>query len=77
MGKYYDEKCLQCEAGCHFFGYGQFPNGETYEACRNYGYILHLDKGVSMDECEGFRTEEQWLKEQEIKKKKNESRNRK
>lgn len=68
MAKYYDEQCLLCE-GCHFFGDGVFPNGKPYKACRRYGYILHPEKGVSLENCTGFRTEEQWRTEEKLKEK--------
>lgn len=59
MAKDYDQKCLQCE-DCAFYQDGMYQNGQPYKACRHYGYILHMDKGTSMEICEGFMTPAQW-----------------
>lgn len=75
MSKYYDEKCVECDLGCHHYGEGKFPNGSPYICCRCYGYILHLEKGISKEHCDGFITEENWQKK-EMQKEKIENRKR-
>ena len=51
---YYDTKCAQCER-CKFHGFGNYPDGRQYEACRSFGYILHTDKPVVTDiDCTHF-----------------------
>lgn len=60
MGKYYDEKCEQCDQGCHFHAFDKYPNGTPYEACREYGYILHPEKGISKEKCSAYLTETQF-----------------
>lgn len=57
MARYYDTKCLQCEQDCAHFAHDRYePGGEPYEACRFYGYILHPEKGISEEDCEGYIT---------------------
>lgn len=60
MSKYYDEKCEQCDQGCHFHAFDKYPDGRPYEACRSAGYILHPEKGISKERCNDFLTEAQW-----------------
>ena len=67
MGKYYDEKCEQCEQGCHYHAFDSYPDGRPYEACRHYGYILHPEKGITKEPCPGFISEKRWLAQEEAK----------
>lgn len=66
MNKYYDEKCEQC-AQCGHYAMGAYPSGVPYEACRRYGYILHPEKGITQESCDGFQTPEQIEREKVMK----------
>lgn len=70
--KDYDQKCKMCDQGCHHHQFGQFQDGRKYEACRYYGYILHKEKGVSQEVCEGYITDQFWNAMNKKKKKKDE-----
>lgn len=71
--KYYDEQCRQCP-DCYYYQDGKYSDGKAYMACRYYGYILHPEKGISEEECNGFKTEAQYKREQEQQKKNDERR---
>lgn len=58
----YDRACVQCVACYHLVG-DSYPNGKPYKACRRYGYILHSYKGISLEQCDGYQTEEMYKAE--------------
>lgn len=53
--KYYDEMCMQCP-DCGYYEDGAFPDGRPYKACRKCGYILHPEKGITLEACFYFMT---------------------
>ena len=65
MTRYYDQPTTQC-CDCRFWQDGSFPNGTPYKACRRYGYLLHYDKPVTDEKCDGFSSQAEYDRQAEM-----------